>query len=137
MQNPEVSQARPASLQSKIAAVSEGLNDLNLPENAAIVAFLKLVKKVYVSRMSHLRREASVRSHLTCGVIQEEDQTQNAKEWITLDAHLQTFLTTVIKPLEQTREKETPDVAMKRVKIFCELVCSPYSSSPDQLNPEV
>ena len=117
MKNPEVPQARPASLQSNIAAASEGLNDLNLAENTVIVAFLKLVKKVYVSEISHVRGEESIRSH-SCA-IQDEDQTQNSKEWITLDAHLETFLTTVIKPSEHNRE-EASNVAMKRVKMFCE-----------------
>ena len=55
MKNPKVSQARPASLGSNIAAAIEGLNELNLAENTVIVAFLKLVKKVYVSGISHVR----------------------------------------------------------------------------------
>jgi hypothetical protein len=118
MQNPEVSQARPALLQSKITAVSEKLNDLNLAENTVIMAFLKLVKKIYVSGILHVRREESVRSH-SCGVIQDEDKTQNANEWTTLDAHLERFLTTVIKPLEHNRE-ETENFSIKRIKMFCE-----------------
>lgn len=119
MQNPDVSQTRSASLQLKIAAVSEGLNALNLSENTEIMAFLRLVKRVYVSGISYLRGEESVRSHLTCRVKQEEDQTENAKEWAILDAHLQTFLTTVIWPLERKREKDTADIAMKRINMFC------------------
>jgi hypothetical protein len=57
--------------------------------------------------------------HILCRVIQDEDRTQSAKEWATLDAHLETFLTAVIKPLKHYRE-ETTNIDMKRVKMFCE-----------------